>query len=68
MLAGIVRGHKPGLPPSDAIGSAYVPRQFDQFHRVSVVASVKMRRVRCASILNLSAIPTRFVLLTWSNS
>ena len=40
----------------------------DQIYRVSLVASIKMRRVRYAIILSLPTIPPWFALLAWSNS
>ena len=40
----------------------------DQIYRVSLVASVKMRRVRCAIILSLPATFSWVALLAWSNS
>ena len=39
----------------------------DQVHRVSKVASTKMRRVRWAIVLSLPAIALWFVLLAWSS-
>ena len=39
----------------------------DQVHRVSKVASTKMRRVRWAILLSLPAIALWFVLLAWSS-
>ena len=39
----------------------------DQVHRVSKVASIKMRRVRWAIMLSLPAIALWFVLLAWSS-
>jgi len=40
----------------------------DQIYRVSLVASIKMRRVRHAIILSLPTIPAWFALLAWSTS
>ena len=39
----------------------------DQVHRVSKIASTKMRRVRWAIVLSLPAIALWFVLLAWSS-
>ena len=39
----------------------------DQVHRVSKIASTKMRRVRWAIVLSLPAIALWFVLLAWTS-
>ena len=39
----------------------------DQVHRVSKLASTKMRRVRWAIVLSVPAIALWFVLLAWSS-
>ena len=50
------------------MGSNLIEHQLlDQIYRVSKVASIKMRRVRCAILLSLPAIVLWFVLLAWSS-
>ena len=50
------------------MGSNLIEHQLlDQVYRVSKVASIKMRRVRCAILLSLPAIVLWFVLLAWTS-